>query len=235
MDSDDWLEKNALSFLMAQESDVDLIFYGSSFHSVNGNVTLYSPNLCICHGFSEVQEGMIDLITNPKYYDYLGFTWNKVFRSNILKEYNIRFIENLSYREDEVFTLHYAHYCKKLMILPNIVYNYRVSDTGLTKKKHTYDEFLLLSHAYQESLIYYTDKRLQEYMILQIIRNYLNAIKRISNIRKRNTIIKELWVFYQEKNIFDMSLKIKSVYRYLLCLPSAWFMNIYMSIKLLFK
>ena len=65
------------------------------------------------------------------------------------------------------------------MILPNIVYNYRVSDTGLTKKKHTYDEFLLLSHAYQESLIYYTDKRLQEYMILQIIRNYLNAIKRI--------------------------------------------------------
>ena len=105
---------------MAQESDVDLIFYGSSFHSVNGNVTLYSPNLCICHGFSEVQEGMIDLITNPKYYDYLGFTWNKVFRSNILKEYNIRFIENLSYREDEVFTLHYAHYCKKLMILPNI-------------------------------------------------------------------------------------------------------------------
>jgi hypothetical protein len=163
----------------------------------------------------------------------LGFTWNKVFRSNILKEYNIRFIENLSYREDEVFTLHYAHYCKKLMILPNIVYNYRVSDTGLTKKKHTYDEFLLLSHAYQESLIYYTDKRL--HMILQIIRNYLNAIKRISNIRKRNTIIKELWVFYQEKNIFDMSLKIKSVYRYLLCLPSAWFMNIYMSIKLLFK
>ena len=120
VDSDDWLEKNALSFLMAQESDVDLIFYGSSFHSVNGNVTLYSPNLCICHGFSEVQEGMIDLITNPKYYDYLGFTWNKVFRSNILKEYNIRFIENLSYREDEVFTLHYAHYCKKLMILPNI-------------------------------------------------------------------------------------------------------------------
>lgn len=64
--SDDWLEKNALSFLMAQESDVDLIFYGSSFHSVNGNVTLYSPNLCICHGFSEVQEGMIDLITNPE-------------------------------------------------------------------------------------------------------------------------------------------------------------------------
>lgn len=235
VDSDDWLEKNALSFLMAQESDVDLIFYGSSFHSVNENVTLYSPNLCICHGFSEVQEGMIDLITNPKYYDYLGFTWNKVFRSNILKEYNIRFIENLSYREDEVFTLHYAHYCKKLMILPNIVYNYRVSDTGLTKKKHTYDEFLLLSHAYQKSLIYYTDKRLQEYMILQIIRNYLNAIKRISNIRKRNTIIKELWVFYQEKNIFDMSLKIKSVYRHLLCLPSAWFMNIYMSIKLLFK
>ena len=53
VDSDDWLEKNALSFLMAQESDVDLIFYGSSFHSVNGNVTLYSPNLCICHGFSE--------------------------------------------------------------------------------------------------------------------------------------------------------------------------------------
>ncbi len=46
-------------------------------------------------------------------------------------------------------------------------------------------------------------------MILQIIRNYLNAIKRISNIRKRNTIIKELWVFYQRKEYFRYVIKDK--------------------------
>ena len=61
-----------------------------------------------------------------------------------------------------------------------------------------------------------------------------NSLRNIISPRQ-DLSFSQLKIFYQEKNIFDMSLKIKSVYRHLLCLPSAWFMNIYMSIKLLFK
>lgn len=235
VDSDDWLEKDALSFLMNQEKKADLIFFGSAFHSENENVILYCPKFCMYHGFRKVQEGILDLIINPKYPDYLGFTWNKVFKHCILKEYNIRFVEQLSYREDEAFTLQYAVHCSDLVTLPDIVYNYRVSNLGLTRKWHSEDEFLLLSHAYLACLTSYPDKKIQEYIALQIARNYLNAIKRTVNVKKRNAIIEELWMFYHNENVSYMTLEIKSVYRYLLRLSSARFMKIYMNVKLLFK
>lgn len=235
VDSDDWLEKDALSFLMREEVMPDLMFYGSSFHLSNEKVHSYCLNYCVYYGFAEVQKGIVDLITNPSYPDYLGYTWNKVFKRSILQENNIRFVKKLSYREDEAFTLQYASHCKNLITLPNVVYNYRVSDTGLTKKKHTKNEFLLLSYDYQNSLLFYTDEKLQNYISSQIARNYLNAIKRIVNAKERNVIIEELWMFYHNKRVSDMPLKIKSVYHHLLVLPSSCFMKIYMNIKLLFK
>lgn len=70
---------------------------------------------------------------------------------------------------------------------------------------------------------------------MQIARNYLNAIKRTVNVKKRNAIIEELWMFYHNENVSYMTLEIKSVYRYLLRLSSARFMKIYMNVKLLFK
>lgn len=235
VDSDDWLEKDALSYLMNQEKKADLIFFGSVFRSVNENVIFYCPRFCIYNGIKEVQEGLLDLIINPKYPDYLGFTWNKVFKHCILKEYNIRFVGNLSYREDEAFTLQYAAHCSDLVTLPGIVYNYRVSNLGLTGKWHSKDEFLLLSHAYLACLTFYTDKKIQEYIASQIARNYLNAIKRTVNVKERNLIIEKLWMFYHNENVSYMTLKIKSVYRYLLGLSSDGFMKIYMNVKLLFK
>lgn len=235
VDSDDWLEKDALSLLMQHGDMADLMFFGSAFHAVDKGVKTYCPELHMYKGLSELQEGMIDLVVNPKYPDYLGYTWNKVFKRSILKECNIRFIDNLAYREDEAFTLQYAYYCKNLITLPDIIYNYRISDTGLTKKKHSGNEYMLLSHAYQQCLFCYTNNKLQEYIASQIVRNYLNAIKRTSYFKKRNVIIEELWLFYHTKNVPNLSLNIKSVYLYLLSLSSACYMKFYMGAKLLFK
>lgn len=235
IDSDDWLEKDALLLFMQHGDMADLIFFGSAFHSVDKSIKTYCLELRMYKGLSELEEGLIDLVINPKYPDYLGFTWNKVFKRRILKEYNIRFVDNLAYREDEAFTLQYAYCCKDLITLPDIIYNYRVSDTGLTKKEHSVNEYLLLSHAYQQCLFCYTNKRLQEYIATQILRNYLNAIKRTSCFKKRNVIIEELWSFYHTKNMFSLSLSIKSVYLHLLSLSSACYMKLYMSAKLLFK
>lgn len=235
VDSDDWLEKDALSLLMQHGDMADLMFFGSAFHSVGKGIKTYCPELHMYKGLSELQEGIIDLVVNPKYPDYLGFTWNKVFKLSILKERNIRFIDNLAYREDEAFTLQYAYCCKDLITLPDIVYNYRISDTGLTKKKHSVNEYLLLSHAYQKCLFCYANKKMQDYIASQIVRNYLNAIKQISYFKKRNAIIEELWWFYNNKNVSDLSLNIKSVYLYLLSLSSASYLKLYMGGKLLFK
>lgn len=234
VDSDDWLECSALSFLMTPEILADLVFFGSTFHLPNGDVISYIPEYAKYSSFSEVQNGVVNLITSERHPDYLGFTWNKVFKKGIIKVHNIRFVDHLSYREDEAFTLQYASCCDTLVTVPYVVYNYRVLNSGLTRKQHTKDEFLLLSHAYQESLCGYTERRLQEYVATQIARNYLNAIKSGIDRKERNVIIDELWTFFREEKKADMQLKIKSVYRYLLGCPTSCLMKLYMSIKLIF-
>lgn len=234
VDSDDWLENDALTVLMSHDFFADLIFYGSNFRLSNDRTVTYSPDKSIYSNFSNVQKGMFNLITNQKHLDYLGFTWNKIFKTEIIHTHNIRFIDNLSLREDEIFTLHYALFCHKLVVLPNLIYNYRILETGLTRKNHTKTEYLLLSHAYQKCLLSYNYKKLQEYIATQIARNYLNAIKVEYDLKNRNMIIEELWMFYH-KGRGDIKLQLKSVYRNLLSLSSPYCMKVYMNIKMLFK
>ena len=234
VDSDDWLEIDALNILMNKKK-ADLVFYGSTFHYSSNNQVLYSPKPCIYNGSQEIQEGIIDLINNSKYPDYLGFTWNKLFKLKLLQEYNIRFVKKLSCREDEVFTFSYAYHCKNIITLPDIIYNYRVSDTGLTRMENTKKEFYLLSNAYMSCWEFYSNKIIKEYLVTSTIKYSLFAIKRTRDIKKRNRMIKELWTFCNCNNFSGLALKIKPIYLYLLKFHSADFMKKYMFIKLLFK
>lgn len=234
VDSDDWLETNALSTLMQQNSYSDLTFFGSIFHLRGGDTFFYRPELQFYNQFSEIQSGMMNLITNPLHPDYLGFTWNKMFKSAIIKQHHIHFIENLSHREDEIFTLQYAAFCSSLTTLPNLLYHYRVSDSGLTQKGQSIDDLLLLCNSYQYAITAYNSLNLQEYFDLQIAFFLLNAIKRAKSFKTRNALVNRLWSHCHIKDIPYQQLRIKSLYRSLLHLPSPIFLKIYMYIRSIF-
>ena len=234
VDSDDRLEANALSILMQQDTHSDLTFFGSAFHLKGGETILYKPDPQYYDPFSEVQSGMMNLITNSLYPDYLGFTWNKMFKSAIIKRQHIFFVENLSYREDEVFTLQYAAFCSSLTTLPDILYHYRVSDTGLTQKRQSIQDFILLCNSYQQAIATYSFPELQEYFNLQIAKFLFDAIKRASDLKTRNAVIDRLWSHCHIQDIPYQRLRIKSLYRSLLHLPSPVLLKIYMYSRSLF-
>ena len=79
-----------------------------------------------------------ELILNIKKqkYEYFGFTWNKCFSRNIISKNNILFVNDLSVREDEVFTNTYCSYINSIKFIKKILYNYREQTTGLTCKKN---------------------------------------------------------------------------------------------------
>ena len=86
------------------------------------------------------------MLENDIKINYFGFTWNKVFRRDIIEQYSIRFVDNLAISEDEVFTLDYCNHIKSLKIIDVPLYHYLWKSQGLTHKKRKDDEWILLAY-----------------------------------------------------------------------------------------
>ena len=64
--------------------------------------------------------------------------FNKLFKSEIIKTFNIRFLENLSYAEDSLFNYEYAKYVRKYKYINRAMYYYcHIRNNSLSKKKGT--------------------------------------------------------------------------------------------------
>ena len=50
--------------------------------------------------------------------------WNKLFRADIIRKYNLRFREDLYFGEDLLFSLDYIKHINSLSVIPDITYNY---------------------------------------------------------------------------------------------------------------
>lgn len=77
--------------------------------------------------------------------DVLGFTVNKLLVTRIIKDHNIRFIEGLSHREDEIFILEYIRHISRIVINERTPYHYRVLGSGLSKKRKPAELILQVS------------------------------------------------------------------------------------------
>lgn len=142
VDSDDWIDNDLLAtFVKNISENIDLYFIGLQAETINSYITV-SINDCI---FVDKKEA-IKHIYNKR---LLGVTWNKLFNSKKIKEYNIRFNINLNSYEDELFTL---DYCKNINCIKTINYSgyhYRYVNSGLSKR------FLLPEERFTTALLLY--------------------------------------------------------------------------------
>lgn len=141
IDSDDWIEENYLNVIVSEIEDFGILFFGSVWHYEDGCFR----SMCFENKiFSDVEQGMLLLLKNDIQTNYFGFTWNKVFRKDIIDRYNIRFVEKLSISEDEIFTIEYCKYIKNMKIIDKPLYHYRWKKQGLTHKIKKRCDYLLL-------------------------------------------------------------------------------------------
>lgn len=71
-----------------------------------------------------------------------AFMPNKFICNELIRHNKIKFVEGLSLSEDEVFIFNVCHFAKSLSILPNALYEYQVSSSGLTNAKYRPIEWL---------------------------------------------------------------------------------------------
>lgn len=156
IDADDWVSEDYLSSFMQLEHKADVTFFGETSVEMDGTISQKIPEERYCEGRSDVEE-TIYYLKCGSLGDVLGWTWDKFLRNSIIKEYDIRFVEEVSFREDELFALEYCRYIHSICTIGKSLYFYRVIETGLTKRGirkndlmpsslHLLDDYACFSH-----------------------------------------------------------------------------------------
>jgi len=128
VDADDYIEEDMYETMLKEmNEDIDLVCCGRR--------NLYSDNTTkdFINNSNE---------TDPKKFNSTtAYIWDKLFKKDIINQFNIEFPENLSYAEDFYFLTIYKLYAKKMVILPKALYVYNIDQNESITNK--YDEKLL--------------------------------------------------------------------------------------------
>lgn len=229
VDSDDWMEPDAVSTLMGQSTIADLTFFGSIFHYPDRIALSYIPEDAFYKSFSELQKGLVNLLKNPRHPDYVGYTWNKMFKNDIIRQYKLRFIEKLSIREDEAFTFAYATHCNTLATLSNLLYHYQYSPNGLTwGDKKSAEEYTKLADAYLQAVKVFTKPELKKHLVSHAAEFYMLAIRKSQDQNLRENVISKYWNL---KNKYKFKIKLKPIYRLLTNTKNPRWMKFYFKFR----
>lgn len=121
-DADDKLDSDTLEFLLSlykTEADCDLAVCGYYINDEpqkekNPEIQIMSPSMA-----AKVFAGMNGMIVR-------GYLWNKLFRTELIKNNSLQFDTGCAICEDMLFCEQYIRYCRKIIYEPVPKYHYMV-------------------------------------------------------------------------------------------------------------
>lgn len=154
IDSDDWVREDFLKVLDANAGNADLLFFSNVNVCDKELLVTYEIGNFYSDDRKQIEDEILHLFNNLAHHDFYGFTWNKLFRADIIKEHNIRFVPGLSVFEDEIFTNDYVKYIHSMQVLNTPIYYYRKRLDGLTCQRKTTEHFKVLAEKTIEFIAY---------------------------------------------------------------------------------
>lgn len=215
IDSDDWIESNYLDILIKESYNTDIIFFPARMLYEENSETIYIPKVINDKNRENVEDTILYLYKNNQKFQYFVFTWNKLFKKEIIEKNNIKFNETIVHKEDELFTLEYCRYINNIKTISTPIYNYRILPTSLTFQKHTSEELLIIAQNIQNETQFYSNSFLINYLhersfLFQFI-GLINCCK----LKKRITIFNLLYNNYHKNKSFIKEKKlIVSLFRH---------------------
>lgn len=181
IDSDDWVAPTFLEDFKVKENKADLYISGA-LYDIYGEVyshKKYESNYSatvkdICNEFIRQK-----LIEN-------GYPWGKLFRTAIIRQYEMEFNQELTINEDHLFVLQFYANINSLFITSTAGYHYTVFDNSgrkLSSKRNTYMELLTASHQFNDILnVLYAKWRLSQPIYEKWINGFVYS-KRLHALR----------------------------------------------------
>lgn len=214
VDSDDYLEPNCLSTLLALPP-ADITYMSSNVHYSTGDFTSYHLSNRYCTKKEDIENEILHLKCNPQGYVYFGYTWNKLFKASIIREHHIRFIKGLSFYEDDAFTLEFFKHATSLRTLSDSLYNYVITVGGLTMAANSCEEFEMLVNANALNAQFIRNRELLSYEYQRLFQFLLQGIQQARRQGRRHMykhLVKRAHTFYLQY-IRPNRIPIRKVYK----------------------
>jgi len=195
VDGDDWIEEDTLERIMNVINDVeyDIICFG--YNRVNEKKEKIpikiSENLEVYNRKCIENKIITCFFPNGKSNCFMPNLWNKVFKREAYIEHCLRVDEKITMGEDGVVTYPCMYCANCICIMPDVLYNYRLSPNSMTRKKGKYLSWEsadlridLYSSIWSESQIMYDQiARFAVHAYFNVILSHLNNEK-YSKVRK---------------------------------------------------
>ena len=122
VDSDDWVEIDTFEKAISKMTDkIDVVVWGANI--INEGLDENNRGIIVGNSYHKIKVTGNKKITDDILKKTTYTVWNKLFKKSIIDKYNIKFLENRIF-EDDNFTIIYFLHCKRGYFLPDYLYNY---------------------------------------------------------------------------------------------------------------
>jgi glycosyltransferase involved in cell wall biosynthesis len=140
VDSDDWIEPEMFEVLYraAVDQSCDMVICDLTYHYLKTHTTVpYTQSQSIRENYlydsDEIREHILSKVLLEEIH---CFTWNKLYRSSILKQCNLDKTVGLQNNQDWVLNCEYFKKIQRMMYLNKCLYNYAVHQDGSLRGKY---------------------------------------------------------------------------------------------------
>lgn len=145
IDADDWVSNNIveqyLSTIKKTKSDCLIGEWNEVKYNCNVNKRNKALKYISNESTEETKKRTIDHYFKSR---EGGAPWAKLFCRDIIKKNSLKFVENLPLGEDYLFVLNYIIFCKKIVLVEQPMYFYRMDELGAaTKNRKNYFDIQL--------------------------------------------------------------------------------------------
>jgi len=203
LDSDDWIEPDSIMILAEKQNGEDLICFNGRRYFENG--TNEEPD----SGIEETK------LTSWEYYCKYALVRRKfhfvcsvlrLYRREYLLEKKLFFEENI-YHEDNLFTPLACYYARKVKVIPDCLYMYRIREGSIMQTSNVQKLFDMIRVANKLSDFFIPIKNIDKRQLYrEIAGNYFRAFMsdNIKLFGNRNKEIKKLinWKNFKEVSVY---------------------------------
>lgn len=204
VDADDVVEKDSLpqiiKYLDNTDFNPDFVMFGMRSVTMGGDTFIIKE-----FEYSEIDD--VKKFYRELNYNSLayGAPWGRLFRRKTILDNSVRFDMKFKRHQDVVFNTHFAPYCKRILTLPVVGYNYIHSVHGATMKFFG-DELIFLNNGVRQSLIDYFVEFCGEKEAMKRInrRSALDYLYSIYNVYRRKGVKRK---YYWTKRYWEAAEK----------------------------
>lgn len=147
IDSDDYIEQDFLTTLISNVT-YDFVSLSHKRFGKENSIKTLKRNYAFC-----LPEDFSDIVSRKDNVSlFVLYPWGKLFKMSIIKRFNIKFCENLKLAEDSLFVITYLSYCQSAVFLPDVLYNYYITQSVSKKYIFDYETYNVHKEYYHKEL-----------------------------------------------------------------------------------